>query len=115
MRFHEDATGNLWLGLLTAIVTGMLLAAVHAVLAIKFKVDQIVSGVAINIFATGATSFVSSRFLERNTDLLNCPARESGGNRFERNTRRVCFLALARLLPSTSFRILWRSRTAHTL
>jgi len=35
------------------------------------SVDQIVSGVAINIFATGATSFISSRFLERNTDALN--------------------------------------------
>jgi general nucleoside transport system permease protein len=64
-------THSLWLGLLAAILTGMLLAAVHAVLAIKFKVDQVVSGVAINIFATGLTSFVSSKFLERSTDLLN--------------------------------------------
>jgi simple sugar transport system permease protein len=38
---------------------------------IRFKVDQIVSGVAINIIGAGVTSFVSSRFLERNTDLLN--------------------------------------------
>jgi len=64
-------SGSLYLGLVVAILTGMLLAAIHAFLAIKFKVDQIVSGVAINIFATGATSFISSRFLERNTDALN--------------------------------------------
>ncbi len=38
---------------------------------IRFKVDQIVSGVAINIFGTGATSFISSRFLQENADLLN--------------------------------------------
>lgn len=66
-------TANLWIGLVAAILTGALLAAVHAYLAIRFKVDQIISGVAINIFATGATSYISSRFLERNVDLLNNP------------------------------------------
>jgi simple sugar transport system permease protein len=62
---------NLYLGLLAAILTGMLISAFHAFLVIRFKVDQIVSGVAINIFATGATSFISSRYLEQNTNLLN--------------------------------------------
>ena len=64
-------THNLYLGLLAAILAGALVAAAHAFLVIRFKVDQIVSGVAINIFATGATSFISSRFLERSTDMLN--------------------------------------------
>jgi general nucleoside transport system permease protein len=64
-------SGNLWIGLLIAILTGAAFAGIHAVLAIKFKVDQVVSGVAINIFATGATSFISSRFLQENTDKLN--------------------------------------------
>ena len=62
---------NLWFGLLIGILTGGLIAAFHAFLVIRFKVDQIVSGVAINIFGTGATSFISSRFLEKNTNLLN--------------------------------------------
>ncbi|MGA9348836.1 MAG: ABC transporter permease [Anaerolineae bacterium] len=62
---------NLYVGLLVAMLTGAILAAVHAVLCISFKVDHIVSGVAINIFATGATSFISARFLEKNIDLLN--------------------------------------------
>ncbi len=64
-------TRNLYLGLLAAVLTGMILAALHAVLAIRFRVDQIVSGVAINIFATGTTSFISARFLEKNVDALN--------------------------------------------
>ena len=64
-------TRNLYMGLLAAILTGAILAGIHAVLAIQFKVDQIVSGVAINIFGAGATSFISARFLEKNTDLLN--------------------------------------------
>ncbi|MDZ7379895.1 MAG: ABC transporter permease [candidate division KSB1 bacterium] len=64
-------TRNLYMGLLAAILTGAILAGIHAVLAIQFKVDQIVSGVAINIFAAGATSFISARFLEKNIDRLN--------------------------------------------
>lgn len=64
-------SGSLLTGLVVAIVTGGLVAAIHAVLVIRFKVDQIVSGVAINIFGTGMTSFISSRYLESNIDLLN--------------------------------------------
>jgi ABC-type uncharacterized transport system permease subunit len=64
-------THNLYMGLLAAIITGAILAGIHAVLSIQFKVDQIVSGTAINIFAAGATSFISARFLEKNIDLLN--------------------------------------------
>lgn len=67
-------TSNLYLGLIVAILTGGLIAALHAFLVIRFKVDQIVSGVAINIIGAGATSFISSRFLEKNTDLLNSSA-----------------------------------------
>ena len=66
-----SVTGNLYAGLIAAIVAGGLVAALHAYLVIRFKVDQIVSGVAINIFGAGLTSFLSSRFLEKNTDLLN--------------------------------------------
>lgn len=63
--------GNLYVGLLVAILTGGLVAAAHAYLVIRFKVDQIVSGVAINIFGVGITSFISSRFLEKEFTSLN--------------------------------------------
>jgi simple sugar transport system permease protein len=63
--------GSLLVGLVVAILTGGLIAGVHALLVIRFKVDQIVSGVAINIFGTGMTSFISSRYLESNINLLN--------------------------------------------
>jgi ABC-type uncharacterized transport system permease subunit len=64
-------SNNLYIGLVVAILTGGLVAAFHAILVIRFKVDQIVSGVAINIFGAGMTNFLSSRYLERNTDLIN--------------------------------------------
>jgi simple sugar transport system permease protein len=49
------ATHNLWLGVVVAIIAGMLIAALHAVLSIQFLVDQIVSGTVINILAIGIT------------------------------------------------------------
>ena len=64
-----SVTNSLFVGLIVALLVGGLVAAAHAYLVIRFKVDQIVSGVAINIFGAGLTSFISSRFLE--TDVLN--------------------------------------------
>jgi len=49
------ATHNLWLGVLIAIIAGMLIAGLHALLSIQFLVDQIVSGTVINILAIGIT------------------------------------------------------------
>ena len=56
---------NLWIGLIAAIIVGGLLAWVHGILSIKYKTDQIISSTVILIFATGLTSFVSARFLQK--------------------------------------------------
>jgi len=64
-------THNIYIGLLVAIVTGALVAGLHAVLVIRFKMDQIVSGTAINILGTGGTSFVAKFYLAKQIDLLN--------------------------------------------
>lgn len=58
------ATHNLWLGVLAAIVAGMLIAGLHAVLSINFLVDQIVSGTVINILAVGITGVFYRNFIE---------------------------------------------------
>jgi len=58
-----SASGNQWVGIIAAIVTGGLLAALLAVLAIRYLVDQIIAGVVINIFAVGITSFLATRVL----------------------------------------------------
>jgi simple sugar transport system permease protein len=62
---------NMMVGLVVALLAGGLVAAIHAVLVIRFKVDQVVSGVAINIFGAGATSFVAQRYLEVYGDSIN--------------------------------------------
>jgi general nucleoside transport system permease protein len=48
-------THSLALGVLAAVVSGILISALHAVLSIRFLVDQIVSGTVINILALGIT------------------------------------------------------------
>jgi general nucleoside transport system permease protein len=55
---------NIWLGLAAGMLTGTLLALFHGVLAMRYKVDQIISGMVINILAAGLTSFISAKFLE---------------------------------------------------
>lgn len=56
-------TGNSWFGLLVAIITGGVTVMLLAVLAIRFKTDQIIAGTVINILAVGVTGFVRSNFL----------------------------------------------------
>lgn len=53
-------------GLVVAILAGMTMAALHAVLSISFQVDQIISGTVINILAVGITGFTRRSFLLNN-------------------------------------------------
>ena len=62
---------NLWLGTLVGALTGAGLAAVLAVMSIRYKVDQVIVGFAINFFALGVTSFISFRVLVPNRDTMN--------------------------------------------
>lgn len=48
-------TGNPWLGMLFAVVIGGLCGLLHAVLCIRYRTNQSVSGVGINVLASGLT------------------------------------------------------------
>jgi len=50
-------SGSPWVGLVGAIVGGVAIALLYAVTAIRFRADQVVVGIAINLLVTGATRF----------------------------------------------------------
>lgn len=51
-------TGSAWIGLLCGLIMGAVLSAVFAWAAIRLSADQVVLGMAINIFAAGLTAFL---------------------------------------------------------
>ncbi len=53
-----------WLGLIAAMLAGLLIAAIHAVVCIRFRADQVVSGTAINILMIGVPGFLSGAFFQ---------------------------------------------------
>jgi ABC-type uncharacterized transport system permease subunit len=60
-------------GLVTAVVAGALAAAIHAVATVTFRVDHIVSGVAINILAIGLPRFLSIAAYDQGTQSPQVP------------------------------------------
>jgi general nucleoside transport system permease protein len=52
-------SNHVWLGVLAAIIAGGLVGLLHALLSVSWRVDQLVSGLAINLVASGLTSFLA--------------------------------------------------------
>ncbi|WP_237200495.1 ABC transporter permease [Rothia nasimurium] len=68
-------TKNAWIGLIAAIIGGMLVSAILASFAIKYLVDQVIVGVVVNVLVSGLTGFLFSRVLEPNASTLNSAPR----------------------------------------
>ncbi len=57
-------THNPWVGLLAAVIAGLLVAALHAVATINYRADQVVCGAAINILFLGVPALLSGALFE---------------------------------------------------
>ncbi|MEZ7890731.1 MAG: ABC transporter permease [Candidatus Wallbacteria bacterium] len=51
-------SGSPWIGLLVAVLAAGLFAVIHAVICIKYHSNQVVSGMALNMLASGLTVFL---------------------------------------------------------
>jgi len=56
-----------WVAVLLAMVVGAFIGWIHAVVSIKYKADQIISGTAINLLAAGLPSLVLAYFYDNTT------------------------------------------------
>ncbi len=68
-----SAVGSAWLGLLTAPLAGVGVAALLGLFAIKYRVDNIIVGVVLNMLAIGLTSFLFSVLFSGSGASLNQP------------------------------------------
>ena len=60
----QSSQGVIYIAMLFAFIGGALYAILHALLCIKFRADQVISGVVINILAVALTTFLTSAINE---------------------------------------------------
>ena len=60
-HFSANSQIPYYMATLFAVLGGMLYASIHALLCIKFKANQVISGVVINILAMALTSFLTKQ------------------------------------------------------
>lgn len=71
----SSITGNPFIGLIGAMIGGVLVSFVLAAFAIKYLVDQVIVGVVLNVLVTGLTGFLYGALLVPNEATLNRPER----------------------------------------
>jgi len=64
---------NPWVGVLAGVLGGAVGGLVHAIATVTFGVDHIISGVAINILALGATTYLAKRWFEPLSNIGGSP------------------------------------------
>jgi general nucleoside transport system permease protein len=66
-------TASVWYGLIGAMVGGLIIAALLALLSIRYLVDQVVVGIVLNLLALGLTGFLYERLMQTDAVSYNQP------------------------------------------
>ncbi len=61
-------TGNPWAGVAAGVLAGVLTGALHALVTVGFRADQITSGLGINLLAIGLTKFVLKQVFDSSSN-----------------------------------------------
>lgn len=77
-------SGDPWIGVVAGVAGGVVLALLYAVSAIRFRADQVVVGIAINLLAIGVTRFFLRLFFDSSSNSPRVPgfAVEQSGTGF---------------------------------
>jgi simple sugar transport system permease protein len=97
-------TGNAWAGVGAGVAAGMALGLVHAVASIRYKADQVVVGVAINLFAVGITRFFLQLAFQSSSNSPRVPgfAADAGGSALAFLSNPLVWMGLA-AMPVAGF------------
>lgn len=71
--FFATVAASAWVGLIAAIIGGAMVAALLAVLAIRYQVEQVVLGVVLNLLVLGLTSFLYQQVMQPDAASFNSP------------------------------------------
>jgi ABC-type uncharacterized transport system permease subunit len=72
--------GAPWIGVIAAVVGGGVLSMLYAVSAIRFKADQVVVGIAINLLAVGLTRFFLRLIFDSSSNSPRIPGFDAKGS-----------------------------------
>lgn len=72
--------GAPWIGVIAAVLGGGVLSMLYAASAIRFKADQVVVGIAINLLAVGLTRFFLRLIFDSSSNSPRIPGFESKGS-----------------------------------
>jgi general nucleoside transport system permease protein len=70
-------TQSVFIGMISGIAAGLVVALMHSIASITFKANQIVSGIAINLFAIGITKFFCKVFFNSSSNSPRIPGLET--------------------------------------
>ncbi len=109
--------GSPWLGVLAAMVAGLLIAGLHALVSIEFKANQVVSGTAINILALGLTGFLLRTMFENAGQSPSVPKLKNWPIPIIKDIpvlgdiigNHIPFVYLALILVVVSYWVLWKT------
>jgi len=68
-----NLTQSINLGILAAIMGGLVISLIHAYLSVTCRADQTIAGLALNFFASGVTSYAFLMRFGKTTNLAKCP------------------------------------------
>ena len=63
-------SGNVWLGFICAMLAGVLMSQLFAVIALGLSANQVATGLALTIFGTGLSAFIGSDYVGKPIDGL---------------------------------------------
>jgi simple sugar transport system permease protein len=66
-------SGSAWVGILTGVLAGLLFGGLHALACVKYRADQVVAGIAINLLVVGVTRFFLNLLFDSSSNSPRVP------------------------------------------